>query len=370
MRYALLALAVIALFAVGCDRFSHDFLPPTVVDFETAFFTPMQAGFDGATASNMSPVMQYYADDYLHFGINKADREDFYQNILALNPSVNIEVTMINAQTQTDSTAIANWNLKISNTESKAVLVDSTFVGERLVKRSGNWLLRGNQFTCEPPVAKQRIILEYFSFLGCPNCPVVDALLHDLQELYPNQLSYLEYHISGPATVPGDNTFAYYGYSSVPAVVFQGQNKLIGSNPDILDLYQPMVQSLMTVDSPMSYQEITYNVSGQTINGSVRVTPQSGSFSFEGAWLTYVLIDRVSTYNNVEGIPLKNLVLAKGSIDISSVNTALPIDFSLVSSRPIPDDASLVIFVQRRPATFANNATIYSGVEFPIQARH
>ncbi|MDP2173631.1 MAG: hypothetical protein Q8M98_01010 [Candidatus Cloacimonadaceae bacterium] len=369
MRYSILALAILALMAFGCDRFSHDFLPPVGVDFEAAFFSPLQTGFDNATPTNLTPVMQFYADDYLHFGINKGEREDFYQNILSLNPNASIEVTMQSAQTQTDSTAIVNWRLKISSAADKSVLIDSTFVGERLVKRNGNWLLRGNQIDCDCPTVKQRVILEYFSFLGCPNCPVVDALLHDLQAQYPNQLSYLEYHISGPATVPGDNTFAYYGYSSVPAVVFQGQSKLVGSNPDVLDLYQPLIASLIEIDSPMSYQDIGYSIIGQTINGSVRVIPLSNDFGFAQTYLTYVLIDRVSTYNNVLGIPLKNLVLAKGSIDISTYNIELPIDFTLVSSKPIPDDASLVIYVQRKPSPFANDAVIYSGVEFPLQVK-
>jgi len=35
----------------------------------------------------------------------------------------------------------------------------------------------------------------------------------------------------------------------------------------------------------------------------------------------------------------------------------------------IPEDAALVVFAQKTPATFANNATIYSGLQYPLTVK-
>ena len=151
----------------------------------------------------------HFADDYLHFGLNNptcAWLEGIFQAQNAIS-----EARLLYSNLTTDSTAVAKWRLTIR--ESEGVIVDSTFVGENLVKRNGHWLLRGNQLISEPPAVKQRVIIEYFTFLGCPNCPAVEAELHNLQLAYPGQLSYLEHHISGPLTVSGDETYDYYGLS-------------------------------------------------------------------------------------------------------------------------------------------------------------
>ena len=359
-------LAALLLLSIGCDRFQHNFQPPEVVDFEAVLFTPLAAAFDASSAADLAPVMAFYAEDYMHFGISKSDRQLWLEGIYALAGDPQVQVSLLSAQAQGDTAAVVNWRLQISSSGGREVLADSTFTGERLALRNGNWLLKGNQLTCVVPTPKQRIIIEYFSFLGCPNCPVVEAKLHELQLQYPDQLSYLEHHTSGPLVVPGDNTFAYYGYSSVPASVFQGEVKLVGSTTDILDQYSPLVQTLSQVDAPLRYSDLAYSVDGQTITGSVRLEALNDQFDPSEAVLNCVLIERESPYTNTVGENLRNLVRAKTVLPLSGLNLAAPIPFTLESSVPIPDDASLVVFAQYKPSPFANNATIQSGTEVPL----
>ncbi|HPH60548.1 MAG TPA: hypothetical protein PLX72_02780, partial [Candidatus Syntrophosphaera sp.] len=354
-----------ALFGAGCDRFLHDFEPPEETDFQAEFFNPLQDAFTAQPAAGIEAVMNYYADDYLHFGLNKADRRNWLEGIYLVEPDAQAVVTFTPPQQLSDSTAVANWRLVISEPAAKGVIADSTFTGERLVKRNGHWLLRGNQMSCEPPVVKQRVIIEYFTFLGCPNCPAVEAELHDLQLDHPGQLSYLEHHITGPLTVPGDPTYDYYGPFTVPTSVFGGEVMLTGSTADIISSYAAEVQTLAGLDSRINYSGLTYSVDGQTISGSVQLD-MPAPFTHTDLVLNCVLIERESSFTNTQGQPLRNVVRAKSVQDIGFLDFPNTVSFSLSSAVTIPDDAALVIFAQNHPVFFGNNATIYGGIEVEL----
>ncbi len=363
-RFALPVLIVLAaLFGAGCDRFGHNFLPPDAVDLEAELFTPLDEALQNQTEAGIDPVMAFFADDYLHFGLNKADRRAWLEGIFQAQPAAVAGATLLASDLLSDSTAVVNWRLQV--TEAKGVIADSTFTGERLVKRNGHWLLRGNQMSCEPPVVKQRVIIEYFTFLGCPNCPAVEAELHDLQLDHPGQLSYLEHHITGPLTVPGDPTYDYYGPFTVPTSVFGGEVMLTGSTADIISSYAAEVQTLAGLDSRINYSGLTYSVDGQTISGSVQLD-MPAPFTHTDLVLNCVLIERESSFTNTQGQPLRNVVRAKSVQDIGFLDFPNTVSFSLSSAVTIPDDAALVIFAQNHPVFFGNNATIYGGIEVEL----
>jgi hypothetical protein len=333
------------------------------VNFQTELFTPLDSAFDAAVPGDMSPVMLFFAEDYLHFGVNKNDRQNWLEGIWAVETNPVVSISLNANQQYSDSTGVANWRLFITTPDRRSVLADSLFTGDKLVKRNGNWQLRGNQITCSVPTPKQRVIIEYFTFLGCPNCPVVEAKLHELQQAYPTQLSYVEHHTSGPLVVPGDDTYAYYGSFPVPTSIFQGQTLLTGSGIEILDCYLPLTQSLASIDSDLRYSNLIWTLKGQTLTGSVLLQPLTGSFSQENLALNVVLIERESTYQNTQGDNLKNTVRAKAVLDLSTADLGSPVAFTLNSAVAVPDDASLVIFAQTKPPDFANDAVIHSGIE-------
>ncbi len=358
---ALLLLAVLAV--AGCDRFAHNFQTPEEDNLEAGLFVPLHEALQAQPGAGIEAVMQYFAEDYLHFGVNKADRRDWLEGIFQDHPSAVAGASLLASDLLSDSTAVVNWRFSV--TESKGVIVDSTFTGERLVKRDGHWLLRGNQLSCEPPVVKQRVIIEYFTFWGCPNCPPVEAELHDLQLDHPGQLSYLEHHITGPLTVPGDETYAYYGPFSVPTSIFGGEVMLTGSTADIVSSYAAEVQYLAGLDSRIIYSGLTYGVDAQTISGTVQLD-MPDPFTHTDLVLNCVLIERESSFTNTQGQPLRNVVRAKSVQSIGAADLSQPLSFTLTSSVPIPDDASLVIFAQNHPVIFGNNATIFGGIEVEL----
>lgn len=370
MKYLSLLLIVMLALLSSCDRFEHAYTAPVVTDIgeilETTLFNPMQTAFNQSTATDISLAMVYYADDYLQFGVSKSEWELELRTMLTGVANPVFDVSMDTAMQQNDTNALANWNLKITDPDTKRVVADSSFVGERLVKIGDKWLLKGNQMTCEPPVSKQLVIAEYFTFRTCPSCPPAEAKLRDLHAQYPNNFIYLEHHTSGGLEIAGDNTAPYYGAYSPPVSIFNGREKVTLSNAASLAQYQSLVDAYVLQDTPIKYQLTgTPTVSGRDLSGSVLLTPLA-ALDQSNVVLNYVIIEEVSPYTNVNGVNLHNVVRAKGSISLNGVNLANPINFNLTSTVDLPEDMRLVIFAQQKPTTFHNDATILGGIDIPL----
>jgi hypothetical protein len=352
----------------SCDRYEHNYTTPVGTDYAVELFTPLQTAFNQSNANDISPVMAHYADDYLHFGISKSEWELELRTLITGVANPMFEVIMGSAMQQNETNAIANWQLRISDPDSKRVIADSTFVGERLVKRGSKWLLKGNQMICEPPAGKQLVIAEYFTYLSCNNCPPAEEKLKELQLQYPQNFVYLEQHTSGDLQIVGDTTPSYYAAYSPPVTVFNGMVKVTQSVPASLAIYQSQVDELVTLDTPIRYQvQSAPVINGRELSGSVQLTPLIALDQSE-MQLHYVIIEEESPYSNTTtpNVKLHNVVQARGSVSLSGVNLASPISFSLTSPRDLPEDIRLIVFAQKRPSPFQNNATIYGGLDIPL----
>ena len=369
MKY-IYALLIAALALLGaCDRFEHEFAPQMITDLNVQLFTPLQSAFNESNAVNLSPVMAYYADDYLHYGINKSAWELTLRTMISGVANPVFEVSMGNSQQLNSDNAIVNWRLKISDPDSKRVIADSTFVGERLLKQNGHWLLKGNQLTCEPTTEKQLVIAEYFTFASCDNCPPAEEKLKALQLQYPQNFIYLEQHTSGPLQIAGETTPSYYGAYSPPVSIFNGMVKVTQSVAASLALYQSQVDQLVTVDTPIRYLvQNPPTINAGVLSCSVKLNVLA-DLDPANMVLNYVVIEEESPYSNThvtDGSKLHNVVLARGRMDISSSNLAEPVNFSLNVPQSLPEDARLDVFAQKRPTPFQNNATILGGLSLPL----
>ncbi len=363
--YALLIVALLGIFS--CDRFDHNFKPLEQVDFNAELFSPLEEAFNTASAEDLSTVMAFYAEDYKHYGITKSEWEAILYNLLSGINNPVIDVILITATLQNDTNALANWRLTISDSR-KNVIADSLYTGERLRKENGKWLLRGNQCGCDPSAPTQKVIVEYVTNVGCSYCPAVENLLHDLSSQYGNDFIYLTHQLSGPVAF-NDPLYAYYSAYSAPVSIIQGKHKLVGGNQETLSQYPYIVQSELELLSQMDYSVLNATVEGINISGSVKLTPLSTSFNQEELILNLAVIDLVSTALNAEGEHLTNVVIGRKRIDISEVDLSNPVAFEFSANVTIPEDAALVIFAQKTPATFANNATIYSGLQYPLAVK-
>jgi hypothetical protein len=370
MNYKILILAIVVVLLASCSRFDHDFAPKEVIDFEAVLFAPMQVAFDGISGTNLEPVLDYFSEDYLHSGIDKAGREAYLQSLYSVSSDLDFVVSLIEAQELNSTEGVASWNLKVYTADSKTLLADSTFVNDRLQKQNGAWKLRGNGIDGNSDSIKQRIIIEYFTFVGCPNCPIVESRIRQLQTAYPTQLSYVEYHVSGELSfgMSHNDLLAYYAAYPSPVSIIQGGNKLSGSTTDILDSYTNLTGILAEVDAQIKLENFSYSVDNRSISASIRLNPLVQGFDQDQLRLKYVLMKKTWNFANPEADPHHNVALAKGSVDISAHDLANEVSFELISPIDIPADAYMLVYVQKVPASFANNATIFNGIEVPIAA--
>jgi thiol-disulfide isomerase/thioredoxin len=362
----------LALLGVSCDRFEHSFKPADQVDLEAALFTPLQTAFNEITPTDVSAVMEFYDDAYLHNNQQKADREAWFLSLLSTYPGLSFTVDVQAAQpvSVTDTLSLVTWRLTATD-GNKAVVVDSTFFGEEIIKRGGNWKLYGNRDTCCPPPSyKQRVLIESFTATWCPSCPNVDVQLHQLQEDFPYNLSYVAYHGNDPLDIGNLDVYGYYT-ANQPSVVFQGVTKIIGYNEDNAQFYNQLANQIAVTDAAITLTNLDFSLSGTDLSGTVRLNLLEQGIDANSLRLKYVIIDKVSDFNySALAVPCRNVVIAKGTKSLSGVDLNQPVSFSLPFNNlpasynnTLPSDSYLVIWVQVTPDPFNSNATVYNALE-------
>jgi hypothetical protein len=375
-KYLITIIIALTLFVAACDRFEHTFQPQVTLEVSQILFNNLQAAFDSIDATDVSEVMHYYAEDYLHNGQEKADREAWFVSLLTTRPDLTFDVNLLNFQDigVDDTLSEVNWQLKVTDSADQ-IVADSTFYGEEIIKRNGAWLLYGNRAGCCPPITyKQRVFIETFTYTTCPNCPAVEALLHQLQLAYPYNLSYLEYHLSDPLDVGNLDVYGYYGYPDMPSVIFQGETKIIGNNTSNEQFFNQLAAQIAGTESRLNLANLDYSIVGQTLSGTVRLNVLDETLDTSQLKLKYAIIDKESAdYTNFEGIPCANVVLIKGTKSLVGADLGQAVNFSLsLSSLPnayngtLPQDSYLVIWAQVTPDPFNNNATVYNALESAI----
>lgn len=360
MHYRILIFSLLLFLGVAsCDRFEHSFTSPQEVDFTDDFFIPLQNAFNLITAADLGAIESMYSEYYLHNGITKADRLTWLASFMT-STDASFEVLDTEAQSIDANNAVANWRLRIS--QGGSVVADSSFIGENIQLVNNIWLLKGNS-VCIPNLGKQLVIAEYFTFRTCPNCPASEHKLQALETQYPQNFIYLEHHVTMELALPGDQTHMYYQAWSQPSAVFQGMEKVNDSSQQSLNQYQSIVDAYTQVDEPISYQIISTLAAGNELSGTVQLSPKM-EIDFSDVVLNYVIISNEYTYTNYAGEYLHNVVRAKGSHSLAGVNLNEAIPFSLSTIGDLPPAYTLVIFAQKKPATFQNNSTIYGGIKY------
>ncbi len=367
MKYLSIALILVSLLLVSCDRFEHKFSTAPATDLNTLFFSPLQDAFASITATDISAVSGFYKEDYLHNGVNKSERLTWIQSFLNGKSGVSYTVSEVSYSLADEHNAQANWRLTISALNTKEVLADSLFMGEKLVKVDAHWLLYGNQ-ACVPDIAKQLVIAEYFTFRSCPSCPPAEAKLQQLQNQYPENFIYLEHHTTMELALPGEQTAAYYGAYSAPVAVFQGMEKVGQSNAASLSQYQAIVDNLVQVEVPVYYTLGNVNISGNEITAQVFMTPQIELQQADLVLNAVIITDEVE-YQNVDGQPLHNVVRGKSSKSLAATNLGEGISIAVSAAGSLPQNFKLIVFAQHKPSSFANSSTIYGGIVYPISLR-
>jgi thiol-disulfide isomerase/thioredoxin len=362
MRYISLLLVVSTLFIVSaCDRFDHDF---ETLDFKAELFTPMQSAMEHP--EDLSALMAFYADDYVHNAATKADREQFFHSLYTLYGD---DVRLIpNLQAYNHHNQSLTWELRVFDPDMEpGLLAVIPFNDEKVLKVGESWKLYGNRIADLEQGNKRRMVFETFTFTTCPNCPQVENVLHGLASLYPTQFSYLEYHFNDPLAIPATaQTFGYYGFSVMPATILNGEAKVIGGDPIHLETIRNAAEGYLNTSAVFLLEDIqTTFTAGTGLEGSLNLEVPEDSKETD-LNLRFHLIERSSATTNSIGNACTNVVLASGKLDISEHDLNLPINFSLPFTGSLPSDAALIIFVQKMPSLWADNAPILNAREIDL----
>jgi thiol-disulfide isomerase/thioredoxin len=301
---------------------------------------------ENISVADLSDVMNFYHDDYNNNGTTKADVENFYSDILQTADSVSFQAEISNYNTNLEII----WNLKVINENTQAVLVDST-ISDVLLPTRDYYQFFGNQ------AALQKIMIELFTATWCPNCPYVENALHTLKEEYGSKISYVEYHMFDEYDFGNSDIANYYGASAFPHTFINGSTELEGGSEESLDIIEEIIQPMLNEVPNLVLSDLNFTVSENGLSGNVKIDTE---LQESNMFLKVVIIEN-------ENNGYHNIVLKQYSEDISSEDFSQPIDFSISNVENLPEDATLVLWIQILEPTYNNNCIVYNVIEKAIQ---
>lgn len=362
MKYVLYVLLISCL-AVSCSRFDSEF---ELVDPQQDFVEPFTLALGEISTGGVEAVMSFYAGDYLYDGASKGDRRAYFEALQNSGIDYQYEVSLQSFSQIQAHEAVADWILKISVPDTRETILDSTYTQDKLVKRNGKWLLYGNQKSPAGVTDKQMVLIESFTATWCSGCPEVADKLENLSNTYPNRIIYLKYHFQDALDSGNSELYAYYGQSTLPYSVFQGETKVSGSNANALAQYDLNSYHYMNQPARLKLENINYSISGDNLAANLKINTLGTPLMQENLRLRYAIIG--SRTVTVAGTPktYHHVVLSKAYTDLALANLDEVQNFNLDVPDDLPEDASLVVFVQTFMPEFTNQVAIYNALQIPI----
>jgi thiol-disulfide isomerase/thioredoxin len=184
------------------------------------------------------------------------------------------------------------------------------------------------------------VLAELFTGSECPPCVGADLGFDGLIEAYPGKyLVVLEYHLPIPAPDPMMNPATkkrqdYYGVSSTPTVVIDGDNKMVGGGSrgmagNKFQQYKAAIDPKVG-EAPAVVLKVTAAKAGDTINVAF-----SSDVAVPGTDYLVVLVQKEETYKGSNGLQFHKLVVR----DLVTVNPSGPktASFDLAASEKATD---------------------------------
>jgi len=359
----LLSILALVILVAGCDRFEHSFAPPTYPEVEQ-----MYADFTDSllliTDTDVEPISGFYADNYMNNGVNKEDIEQYYRNLFINHP--NGIIVRDSTYEFEPNTLSFNWRLKLTNLVGDTTFVDTLFT-DRLTYQRGKYVFIGNQYN-PGDNPKQKILAQMVTGTWCSNCTAIEAALHECELRFPGQFYYVEHHLNDSLQVnPQMSDFlSYYGgIYSAPTTIFQGITKYTLSNTGSLAQFTALIQNLLTQDAKFDLSNFNYTIIGDSLHGSVTVTPNS-DLSQAHLVLNYAIAEEVTTALNYAGLPCRNVIRKRAEKDISSISLPGTITFALHLPTYRPPDSKMVIWVQTMNQPWDQQSLVYNVLEQEI----
>jgi thiol-disulfide isomerase/thioredoxin len=355
--------SLIVLLSISCDRFNNSFetAEPDTPDSTYVLFVEHLEQFsmtlqNSVLDGDVSPAMTYYSEDYLYDGITKTDLGDYFLNLaqIATNELAVSFSTMDGAPITTE------FVLSIVDNSAD---IDTSWV-EYCLGIEEDFAFIGNQLEGAQPSGNRKVLVELFTATWCPNCPYVEAALHDLKSEYGDQFYYVEYHRMDALDFGNADIAGYYNVpASLPIGIIQGSLRISGgSATNSYNEYNYAISQYLGIEAEIFFDNFSYNIQGEQLTFSLSLFTQE-SLPLNDLVLRYAYAEKVTEVDNYAGEPCRNVVLTEGSIDIQSDN----INDSISGTFTIPEfettQPQLVVWVQTMNNPYNSETSIVHNVE-------
>jgi len=355
MKKIIYLLILIIAIISACDRFDHEYkavITQTADEFVVNF--SQQANIK-LKNNDINALMDYYSDSYLNDGLNKDDMRAFFMS-----------------QNWTDSTML--FIEKVFNNKPFAYnfnLTDSTIHYNKnwvdyLQKINDKWFWVGNKEN-ETEIPQKVVIAQAFTQLTCQSCPNSEAVLNDILQDNPNNFIVLKYHVNDSLATYSQPTieFSYYGLQTMPTVIFDGRNKIVGASDTALNSYQAIADNMLAEEPELFLEIEFYEVLGQTVSGSVNISFDN-NLDLDNLYLYYLVYEEETEALNHANQKATKVVRERKRMILENLENNSVHNFSLESSYFHDTDLYLVVWVQRIVNTSSQNTEtdkIYNAVK-------
>ena len=339
--------AVSILTIMSCDRFEHNFENHTDDLLIEEHFEDFELKLQNLLSADINEVMNFYHEDYNNDGVEKSDVENFYTFHMLIDTPISIDIELIDYSSNLEIT----WRFLVTETLSNEVMTDST-ITDVLIPTRGDYLFYGNQ------AALQKVMVELFTATWCPNCPYVESALHELKEHYGSRLSYVEYHILDIYEADGNSELAnFYGATAYPHTFINGISDVNGGSEDSYEILDELIQPILAETPELVISELEFTTARSNITGTVKLDTEITESNLK---LKFAVIE-----NERDGY--HNIVIKNFNMDISGEDYSQNIDFEITDISNLPDDATLMVWVQKIDGSYNDNCKVYNVIEKAIQ---
>lgn len=349
MKRAVLLLIGLLLLMSGCDRYEHEVYSSVVLE---SGFMDFSESLLEATIDDMSSIMSWYSDEYLHDALTKSDVEHHY---LAVFFEYGEELQLSAELKDYWESNRVIWDLV-------GTLPDSSFVIETqedyVSETEGSFRFIGNQ--AAPPELDANlpvVMVEYFTAISCGNCPEAAEKLEEMHNEYGEQLVVIEYVFDSDPGNSVSEEVTYYEAYSQPTSVFQGQYMITGAGEASLQSYDTRYEQCVSAELQFRFTALNLSVEGEDVVAEIS-WENLAELSGADLRIKAVLLEENPdiSYNSAPAVYFENRILKAAELEFNSQITETQL--TLESPVELPEDFSVVVWLQNRPESWDSASSI------------
>ena len=352
-RILALFAVTIVLFLTSCDRFEHTFEVKNSQDLEE-FKTNFKDNLANAYNGSLEQLKAMFRDDYQNDELDKDGMISFLTES-SIDCLIRLEADSINFVSDVEFTYI----LKKITIDTQEVIED-TLLTDYIINENGNFKFYGNQY------GNQKVMVELFTATWCPNCPYSEDALHELQLKYSSKLIYMEYHAYDELMPsPVLDAYNFYNATAYPSAFFQGEDSIEDGHPGISEEMDTIISPYYNTSENVSILIKKFTQNGENLSAEVKY---DSDLDTNNLYLKFVVIDKLnSDYHNMSGEDLHNVAISGGKIALAQNSGTVNLD--LGNKSDIPDDASLIVWIQKMGSSYDSNSKVYNVMEKMVLRR-